>query len=204
MREQQATSLPVPDEELVKRVQHGDREAFEELVRRHKRPIVNYVYRILGDYDKAVELSQETFLRVWANIERYEPLAKFTTWLYRIATNLAINVLRDSKRGKFYSLSRPAEQEEPDGALAEASVPDATGDPEERTAREEIRRMTRMAIASLPQRYRMMLVMRDLEELSYEEIAEITKKPLGTVKSRINRARLLLKEKLEPYLASIV
>jgi RNA polymerase sigma-70 factor (ECF subfamily) len=154
---------------------------------------------MIDDYDRAVDLSQETFVRVYMSVERYQATYSFSTYIYRIAHNLAITELRQRKRRRLIPLptffsdkeSEEIEVELPDDRQIQA---DAALIADER--REAVTR----AIASLPEKYRAPLVLCDLEEKSYEEIAEVLGLPTGTVKSRINRARNLLKEKLRDFI----
>lgn len=187
---------PVPsDEDLVLRFQGGDTSAFDTLVRRYKNPVANFLFSLIHDYDRSLELAQETFLRVYQNVGRYEINAKFSTWVYRIGMNLAIDEMRRRKRWRFIPFVVRTE----DGEFLEREQPDDDLDPEDRLLESEVQRVVRDAIATLPERYRASLVLKDLQGLSYQEIAEIHRVPEGTVKSRINRARLLLKERLTPY-----
>ena len=187
---------PVPsDEDLVLRFQGGDASAFDALVRRYKNPVTNFLFTLIHDYDRSLELAQDTFLRVYQNVGRYQINAKFSTWVYRIGMNLAIDEMRRRKRWRFVPFVVRTE----DGELLEREQPDDDLDPEDHLLGSEVQRVVRAAIATLPERYRASLVLKDLQGLSYEEIAEIHRVPEGTVKSRINRARLLLKERLTPY-----
>lgn len=194
-----ASTEELDDHRLVSRIREGDELAFQELVRRYRNPITNYVYRMIDDYDRAVDLSQETFVRVYMSVDRYQATYSFSTYIYRIAHNLAITELRQRKRRRLIPLptffsdkeSEEIEVELPDDRQIQA---DAALIADERRAA-----VTR-AIASLPEKYRAPLVLCDLEEKSYEEIAEVLGLPTGTVKSRINRARNLLKEKLRDFI----
>lgn len=179
----------------------GDEAAFGELVRRYRNQITNYIYRMTNDYDTAVDLAQETFMRVYAAAERYQTSYAFSTYIYRIATNLAISELRRRKRRKLVSLTGffrggDAAQSEP----TELDVPDARPLQDARFVEDERRAAVARAIATLPEKYRAPLVLRDVEERSYEEIAAILQMSEGTVKSRINRARTFLRDKLRAHL----
>jgi len=194
-----APTEDLDDHRLISKIREGDEFAFQELVRRYRNPITNYVYRMIDDYDRAVDLSQETFVRVYMSVERYQATYSFSTYIYRIAHNLAITELRQRKRRRMIPLptffsdkeSEEIEVELPDDRQIQA---DAALIADERRAA-----VTR-AIASLPEKYRAPLVLCDLEEKSYDEIAEVLGLPTGTVKSRINRARNLLKEKLRDFI----
>jgi RNA polymerase sigma-70 factor (ECF subfamily) len=195
----EASTEGLDDHSLVSKIREGDEFAFQELVRRYRNPITNYVYRMIDDYDRAVDLSQETFVRVYMSVDRYQATYSFSTYIYRIAHNLAITELRQRKRRRLIPLptffsdkeSEEIEVELPDDRQIQA---DAALIADERRAA-----VTR-AIASLPEKYRGPLVLCDIEEKSYEEIAEVLGLPTGTVKSRINRARNLLKEKLRDFI----
>lgn len=183
------------DHELIEAAKNGDENAFAEIVARYRSPITNFLYRFLNDYEEAVDLAQETFVRVYFAIERYHTGFAFSTYIYRIATNLAITEVRKRKRRKLLSLTGlfqndlddPTEFQPADTKpLADADIIDA----------EQSRAIAR-AITTLPPKYRVPIVLRDIEGLSYDEIASVMNLGLGTTKSRINRARGLLKEKLK-------
>lgn len=187
------------DHALLEATRAGDEEAFAELVRRYRNQITSYIYRMTNDYDGAVDLAQETFVRVYRAADRYQTNYAFSTYIYRIATNLAISELRKRRRRRVVSLTGffhasesapPREFNPPD----ERPLQDATLVDEER--REALKR----AIATLPDKYRAPLVLRDVEGKSYEEIANILRTSEGTVKSRISRARNFLRDKLRAYL----
>lgn len=188
------------DEDLMLALKTGDEGAFAELMRRHRGPIVNYVNRLIGDRDRAEDLAQEVFLRVYRHAGTYRVTARFTTWLYTIASNLGKNELRNRARRRNVSVEdTPRELRQDDyhfGTREDFLAPDRISDLNDR------QRKVRIAIDSLPEHFRMMLVLRDLEGFTYEEIASMLDLPLGTVKSRINRARLEFKKRVEPLLAS--
>jgi RNA polymerase sigma-70 factor (ECF subfamily) len=186
------------DHELLAAIRDGDECAFQEIVRRYRNPITNFVYRMIDDYERSVELAQETFIRVYTSASRYQANYSFSTYIYRIATNLAISELRRRKRRKFVSLFSPFTDE--DGRPIELDPPDSAPLQDESLIDAERRRAVARAITSLPEKYRAAVVLRDVEGLSYDRIAEVLKLSEGTVKSRINRARNLLKEKLSAYI----
>ncbi|HEX6185546.1 MAG TPA: sigma-70 family RNA polymerase sigma factor, partial [Pyrinomonadaceae bacterium] len=188
------------DHRLLEETKAGDGLAFAELVRRYRNQITNYVYRMTNDYDLAVDLAQETFMRVYAAAERYQTSYAFSTYIYRIATNLAISELRRRKRRRLVSLSTFFGERESPSDSCELEMPDTVPLQDVTVVEDERRAAVARAIATLPEKYRAPLVLRDVEERSYEEIAHILGMNEGTVKSRINRARTFLREKLQAYL----
>lgn len=190
----------VSDHALLEATRAGDEAAFAELVNRYRNPITNYVYRLLNDYDAAIDLAQETFVRLYGALERYQTTHAFSTYLYSIATNLAISELRRRKRRRLISftvLKRAAAQ---DGEMREFDPPDVKPLQDAALVENERQRAVARAIATLPEKYRAPLVLRDIEGRAYEEIARILALSEGTVKSRINRARGFLRDKLRAYL----
>lgn len=185
------------DENLMLRVGQGQRAAFDEIVRRYTRKMVNLAYQITGDRDQAEDIAQETFLRAYKSAARYTEMAKFSTWLYTIAINLCRNELR-RRRFKPYSLEEMAERED-EGKLR-IDIVDERSKPDADLERKEISLLVQRAIAMVPTKFRVPLVLRDIQDLSYEEIGAMLKLPEGTVKSRINRARLKVKEILTPIM----
>lgn len=187
------------DHALLEATRTGDEAAFQEIVRRYRNPITNFVYRMLNDYDRAVDLAQETFVRVYMSVERYQANYSFSTYIYRIASNLAITDLRQRKRRRLVPI--PSFFSEKDGEEMEIELPDERQVmADEAMIKDERRQAVSRAIASLPEKYRVAIVLRDIEEKSYDEISQVLGLSDGTVKSRINRARNLLKEKLKEYL----
>ena len=176
------------EKELILRCQKGDEAAFESLIRLHEKKVYTLCRRMCRDEDDALEAAQDTFLAVWRGIGSFRADAAFSTWLYRLATNACLDLLRREKRhGGEVSL------DDPDAAL---DPPDPSPLPEEAAERAETRRQVREALLALPDDYREVLLLRETEQLSYAEIAEITGLELGTVKSRISRARLALRNYL--------
>lgn len=190
------------DHALIEATKEGDETAFAEIVSRYRNPITNYLYRLLNDYEEAVDLAQETFVRVYFAAERYHTGYAFSTYLYRIATNLAISELRRRKRRKLLSLTGLFQIESEAGGNSgdvEFNPPDEKPLQDAQLLDDERSRVIARAIAALPEKYRLPIVLRDVEGKSYEEVAEIMGLGLGTTKSRISRARGLLKEKLKHY-----
>lgn len=184
------------DSGLVEECLKGDASAFDEVVRRYKDRIYNVVYRFLGNHEDALDVSQEVFVRAYRGIREFKGKAKLYTWLYSIAANLARNRLRDSSRkGRNRGMSLEALQ---DQAPAVAQSAAATYDtPRSAAADRELEELLQRCLAELPDHYRMAFILRTFEDLSYEEIAEAMGCPAGTVKSRLNGARRMLRERLK-------
>ncbi|MDQ3685337.1 MAG: sigma-70 family RNA polymerase sigma factor [Acidobacteriota bacterium] len=195
-----SVSDPDSDHCLLEATRAGDEAAFAELVRRYRNQITNYIYRITNDYDTAVDLSQETFLRVYRAAERYQSSYAFSTYIYRIATNLAISELRRRKRRRLVSLTGFFQRRDQEGDAYEFDPPDCRPLQDSTLVENERQSAVARAIATLPDKYRAPLVLRDVEGHSYDEIARILEMSEGTVKSRINRARSFLRDKLQAYL----
>ena len=177
------------DEELIAAFQQGSEKAFDVLVGRFKNPLTNFVYRFLGDFDECDDVVQETFVRVFRNKHLYTPQAKFSTWIYTIAGNLAKSRLRQRDRHRLVSLFHPGKKGADEG---EREIPDlryaADRDADRALKHERIQK----ALNSISPKYREVVVLRDIQELSYQEIAKVTGLNLGTVKSRIKRGRTML------------
>ncbi len=189
--------IRLTDHELIAATKNGDESAFAEIIRRYSNPITNYLYRFLNDYEEAVDLAQETFVRVYYAIERYSTDYAFSTYIYRIATNLAITETRKRKRRTLLSLTGLFQSDADD--MTEYELTDERQLPDEDLEEDERSKVIATAISSLPEKYRLPIILRDIQEHSYEEVAQILGLGLGTTKSRISRARGLLKTKLESY-----
>ena|SRR5436190_1797130 len=199
--EKMGTSMPshkLSDHDLIEATKSGDEAAFGEIMNRYRNPLTNYLYRFLNDYEEAVDLAQETFVRVYFAIERYHTQFAFSTYIYRIATNLAISEIRKRKRRRLLSLTGLFQSE--DDSSVEFQPPDTRILADDELVEEERDKTIARAIAALPEKYRVPVILRDIEGKSYDEVAEIMELGLGTTKSRISRGRGLLKEKLEHYL----
>lgn len=181
------------DEDLMEQFQTGVVEAYDLLVGRYKDPLSNYLYRFLGDMKEVEDLLQETFLRVYRNRHSYRRIAKFSTWLYTIAGNLARSEYRKRKRRKVFSLQAVNRDDEE----YEVEIPDETFSPDRHTESVFQGRYIHEALKRIPSEFREVVVLRDIQQLAYEEIADITGLPMGTVKSRINRGRTKLQVMLE-------
>lgn len=178
------------DKELILRFQQGDELAYVELVNRYRNRLINFVFRFVGSFEEAEDIVQDTFVKLYQKKDYYRPINAFSTWIFTIASNLAKTELRKRKRRKVSYLSQIGMQEKD----FDIPVEDTT---DEETVGEYTESQIQDAIQSLQLHFRTALILRDIEELSYEEISKILDVPLGTIKSRINRARLQLQEKLK-------
>lgn len=174
------------DHALMRRIQKEEYDAFESLVDRYKTRLVNLLHRMLNDLSEAEDLVQETFLRVWTHRQDYDFTYCLSTWIYTIALNLGRNELRKRRKVKFFNLSE----------LTEKGF--ELADP--RSGPSSLGHLLQGAIAGLPIKYKTAFLLRDVEQLPYEDVAQILEVPLGTVKSRVNRARGILKNDLKPKL----
>ena len=180
-----ATVYTTNEAQLVVQAQNGDRNAFSELVRLHAQGVLNVVYRMCGDMLIAEDAAQETFIRAWQNLPSYRPQTSLRNWLYRIAFNAGMDMLRKEKRIL------------PDD-IDDLNLTDGQPGLESLVSQQEGTRLVQKAILSLPDASRAVLVLREYEGLSYQEISSTLDIPIGTVMSRLNYARKLLKTKLEP------
>ncbi len=183
-RSNRLETLNMDEQQIVGRLQTGDDSAFSEVVHIYKDKIVNYLYQITGDYQRAVDLSQETFIRVYFKADKYKPIAPFSSWVYAIASNLAKTDLKKRRRTASVSLDvlpPTVELSTPSGEASDSGLV----------------RNLREALEALSPRYRIPVVLKDVEGYSQEEIAAIIKRPVGTVKARISRGRAILRKQLE-------
>ena len=187
------------DARLVEAARHGDQPAYGELVLRYEHRLTRVIYRFVHNMETAEDLAQETFVRVYRAADRYQRSYAFSTYIYRIATNLAISELRKRKRRKLVSLTGFFQQA--DGSEAqELNPPDQRPLQDSELVEAERRNAVQRAIGTLPEKYRAPLILRDVDGRSYDEIAAILETSEGTVKSRISRARGFLREKMRAYL----
>ena len=176
------------DGELIAKAIRGREDGFEELVRRYQRPITNYVYRILNNYDASLDVTQEVFIKVYNSLRKYSSEYKFSTWIYRIAHNAAIDHIRRNSM-----VQQSLETENSDGAYQlQLESPNPT--PEQDREVSEWRTEIEAAVKCLPAAYRDLISLRHSRDLSYDEIAGVTGLPLGTVKNRLFRAREMMRE----------
>lgn len=176
---------------LVAASRRGDQDAFAQLVQRYQRRIFNLVFRILQQYDEATEITQETFLAAWQGLPSFRGDARFPTWLYRIAYNCSLKQLEHRKRDRALQAAMQAEQ-------VLQHVDDSVRADFELEAHDR-QTMIQEQISNLPAKYRIVLVLRHLQEMTYEEMAEALTMPIGTIKTHLFRARNLLKERLEAF-----
>jgi RNA polymerase sigma-70 factor, ECF subfamily len=176
----------LPDLDLMKRVQEGDMVSYNTLVNRYKDRLFNVLYRMLSSEDEANDLLQETFLRVWQHKTSYDFRFAFSTWIYTIALNLARNELRRRKKIKFLDIFDFSDK------LAAKE--------EKKETTSNLKTLLETEMKRLPEKYKTAFLLRDVDNLSYEEIAQVLGVPLGTVKSRVNRARAILRTRLKPRL----
>lgn len=183
------------DTGLVEECQKGDASAFDEVVRRYKDRVYNVIFRFLGNHEDALDVSQEVFVRAYRGIRTFKGDAKLYTWLYSIAANLSRNRLRDgARKGRNRGTSLDALESETSGNTSEAA---STGEtPYSVASNKEMQALLQKCLDELPDHYRMTFILRTFEDLSYEEIAEAMGCPAGTVKSRLNQARKMLRERL--------
>lgn len=178
---------------LIKLCKEGDLQAFEELISKYEARVFNITFRILGDYAEAEDVSQDILVKVFRFIKGFKEQSSFYTWLYRITVNECMDVINKRKKAVIYSIDTPIETENDEIAR---EIQDKGESVEEKAERNELRKYLAEAINSLSSEHRAVIVLRDVQGFSYEEIAEIIKCPPGTVKSRINRARCELKDLL--------
>jgi len=176
----------------------GDARAFQELVGRYRARLLNFVNRMIGDRERAEDLVQEAFMRAYRHLHRFDPTKKFSTWIYTIASNLAKNELRNRSRSPlvYYQALRPLGEDD----QRPLEFEDSSSRPDDMFNNRYLREMVDATVATLSPHHREVFVLRELEGRSYEEIAELTRCNLGTVKSRLNRARHAFGERIAPYL----
>ena len=178
----------------------GEERAFQELVERYQTRLLNFIYRTIGDRDRAEDLVQEVFIRVYRHLHRFDRSKKFSTWVYTIASNLAKNELRNRSRSPlvlFQTIQGSSSGDEEDRPI---QFEDTTARPDDMYRKRHLRELVEQTVAQLPEHHRQVFVLRELEGKSYEEIADITDCNLGTVKSRLNRARTAFAAIIEPFI----
>ena len=176
----------------------GEERAFQELVERYQGRLLNFVYRTIGDRERAEDLVQEVFIRVYRHLHRFDRSKKFSTWAYTIASNLAKNELRNRSRNPLVLFQTIRKDWQDDDRPLQFEDP--TARPDDLYRKRHLRALIEESVGKLPAHHREVFVLRELEGKSYEEIAEITDCNLGTVKSRLNRARNAFAEIIGPWL----
>jgi len=189
-------SARVSDETLMERLAAGSHAAFDELVSRYEAALITFCYAYMRNRESAEDIAQETFMRVFRNAARYQPVAKFTTWLYRIAANLCINELKKGKLRQNVSLDEPAGPD-PDGTKIIERIASPEGSPLSDAESREAQGLIGKAIEHLPDDQRLTLIMVEYHHLGYQEIAEIQEVSVSAIKMRVKRARETLREMLK-------
>ncbi|KAB2880029.1 sigma-70 family RNA polymerase sigma factor [bacterium] len=179
------------DEVVIKKFQQGDLVAFDVIVARYKEQLINYVYTFVGDKSDAEDIVQDTFVKIYRFRQSYKNIAKFSTWIYTVAGNLAKSELRKRKRQQLYPISSLNNGDK------EFEAVETRINSDEMTDSAVKKELIKKAIRTLPDHYQLVIRMREIDNMSYEEIAEVTRLPLGTVRSRISRARIRLQNKLK-------
>jgi RNA polymerase sigma-70 factor, ECF subfamily len=203
----QGSTLPTDkntDKDLIARCQKSDMTAFNTIVSRHKSKIYNYVYRMTGNIEDAEDITQEVFMRMYTGLSSFRAEASLSTWLFRIAGNLVIDKHRRSKneKGLVSSLDASYSNGDSESENETRDVPDYSQMPEKVLGQKELGAQIENALLKLPEKLRSAVILYDIENLSYEEIAQMEKVPLGTIKSRIFNARVALRQHLKAYLES--
>lgn len=179
---------------LLKLAKDGNISAFEKLIYQHQKSVYNMAFSMLGNREDAYDAAQEVFIRVFKSLPGFREQASFSTWVYRITKNVCLDEIRKNKKRNTVSIDR--ETDYGDGPV-KMQIEDSGPTPDESAERNELVKKVQEGIAKLPEQHRLIIIMRDIQNLSYEEIAGILKCPEGTVKSRINRARTALREIIE-------
>ena len=186
---------------LVERALDNDLAAFEQLVARYQNKITAFAARMLNDRDEAEDVAQEAFIKAYRSLEGFRGASSFSTWLYRIVTNLCIDRARARKRRpqQAYSLDEPFDRDEKGGR----ELPDFSSEPGKEVERDELRQQVRTTVAEMPEKLRQVLIMCDIQGMPYEQIAQVLDCPIGTVKSRLFHARADLARRLKPYMRGV-
>ena len=186
------------DADIMLRVKAGDQSAFDYLMQKYRRPMLSFMYRMARNAAVAEDLAQEVFLRVYRSRETYEPSAKFSTWLYRIATNLAVNHARDTRHERPEVQVSLDEPDEESGATLE--LPDAALNAEQQIVRRERLLAIRQKIEALPEQQRLAVIMHKYQQMDYKQIADVLKKSESATKSLLFRAYETLREQLKEFI----
>lgn len=189
------THMDVFEKRLLKMAEKGDRQAFAELVDLYKDKVYSLAYRMLGNAQDAEDIAQETFMRVYANLHRFDDQYKISTWIYRIANNLCIDIIR-KRKVRRHQFSFDAEITGTDGLDLYDTVHDNDPSPEQQLITSELQNKVKDAILSLAPKYRTIMILKYIEDLSLQEISDIVGLPVATVKTRVHRGREALRKKL--------
>jgi RNA polymerase sigma-70 factor (ECF subfamily) len=184
------------EQKTIRRAQRGDLRSFDALVSQCYAMVYNIAYRLLGDAERASDATQEAFVRAFTGLPRFRLDSSFTTWLYRITTNVCLDELRRRQRGPAEESLAPDDEDE---ARPPVDPPNGSPGPDRQTETAERQELVHSALQRLSEDHRAIIVLFDLQGLSYDEVSAVLGVPLGTVKSRLNRARLSLKEQLAPH-----
>ena len=185
------SKFELTDEQLIKKFQDGDIGAYNQIVYRYKDRLLNFIYRFLNDLDRSEDMVQDTLLKLYTHKDSYKEIAKFSTWLYTIAANLARTELRKIKRRKTFSVTELSYDDR------EFIIESTDMGPGDENFSQNFEKNVKRALAALPDDFKTIIILRDIQELSYDEISKIIEVPLGTVKSRINRGRVKLQQLLK-------
>ena len=185
------SKFELTDEQLIRKFQDGDVGAYNQIVYRYKDRLLNFIYRFLNDLDRSEDLVQDTLLKLYTHKDAYKEIAKFSTWLYTIAANLARTELRKLKRRKTFSITELSHDDR------EFIIESPDSEPGEENSSQNFEKNVQRALVELPDDFKTIIILRDIQELSYDEISKIVEVPLGTVKSRINRGRVKLQQLLK-------
>lgn len=185
------TNIKFTDEELIARFQKGDERAYIELVKRYKDRLTNFVFRYLNSYELSEDVVQDTFMKLYTSADMYREIAKFSTWIFTIAANLAKSELRRQKRRRVISIHSMGIDDK------EYEIPSESYDPEKESTSSYGEKQIQLAIDTLPDQFKTVILLREVQQLSYEEISQILNISIGTVKSRINRGRQRLQKLLK-------
>jgi len=186
--------MKMNESELILKAQNGDIAAFERLIESYQQGVFNLACRMINNHDDAADIAQEAFIKVYLSISKFKGNSKFSTWIYRITTNVCLDEIKKRKKTKAFSLSENIETD--DGEISR-EIEDVSANVEDNLERKERNRAINDAIAKLPENHRAVIVLRDINNMSYEEIAAALNCSEGTVKSRISRARSALYEMLK-------
>ena len=181
------------EEKLVRKAQKGDVEAFEKIISDYRSLVFNVSYRFSGNAEDAADMSQEIFIKLFKNINSFRFQSKLSTWIYKIATNTCLDIVKKKKRD-LAAFSLDSVMEEEDGKSISSEVADSAPTPDVVAERNEMKNAVNRAISMLPDDYRIAIILRDIQGLSYDDIAEVVDCSVGTVKSRISRGRKNLRE----------